>query len=223
MIASKQDEMATSIRWRCAAFLIGLLFMLQFPIGALACATCGCSELCPVTMLDETTHSAARRSLLSNSIWGNIILKMVYERDPELQKLRRMTKGVNIGTAGTLAAAASGTLAQGTVSIVTLNPPDGLPDSYAPGIVGLALEGATNVALWTKLGLNAGVRRKVRARQLAIRQRVESILHHLEFSETNCPDAQKQLAELIGEKAASECIDLWHSSHALASAPGAGG
>jgi hypothetical protein len=41
---------------------------------------------------------------------------------------------------------------------------------------------------------------------------------HLEFSETNCPDAQSQLGEIIGARAASDCIQLWRSSHATASA-----
>lgn len=200
------------------SLILSLLVMMQFPMAALACATCGCSELCPVTMLDETEHKAEKQSLLSNSIWGNMILKMAYDRDPELRKLRGITKGVNVSTASTLAAAAAGTLPQGIVAIDTLNPPDGQPDSYAPGYIGLALEGAVGVALLARLGLNAGVRRKIRGRQLAIRQRVEAILHHLEFSETNCPDAQKELAEIIGDKAAAECIDLWRSSHAIASA-----
>ena len=217
------QAMMTSFRSVCAAFLVSLLISLQCPNAALACATCGCSELCPLTMVDEGTYKTDSHSLLSNSIWGTMILKMAYDRDPELQKLRGLTKGVNVGTAGTLAAAAAGTLPQGTIAIATLNPPDGIPDSYAPGIVGLALIGATNMALWTRFGLNGGLRRKIRARQLAISQRVESILHHLEFSETNCPDAQKELAEIIGERAASECIVLWCSSHAVASVPPAGG
>src|SRR5208282_981478 len=103
-----------------------------------------------------------------------------------------------------------------------LNPPNGMPDSYAPGTVGVALEAATNIALWAQLGINTGIRKKVRARQQAIREKVEAILQHLEFSETNCPDAQKQLAEIIGEKASGECMDLWRSSHSLASIPANG-
>jgi len=213
----------TTFRSVCVTFLVSLLISVQCPNAGLACATCGCSELCPLTMVDEGTHNTESQSLLSNSIWGNMILKMAYDRDPELEKLRGLTKGVNVGTASTLAAAAAGTLPQGTVAIATLNPPDGIPDSYAPGIVGLALIGATNIAFWTRFGLNAGLRRKIRARQLVIRQRVESILHHLEVSATNCSEARKELAEIVGEKAASECIDLWTSSHAVASAPDAGG
>jgi hypothetical protein len=164
-------------------------------------------------MFDDSLPKGKESPLLSNSIWGNIILKMAYERDPELQKLRHKKSATDIGTSSALAAAAAGTLPQTTVSIVTLNPPDGVPDSYIPGTIGLALEGATNLALWTRVGINASLHKKTKARQLAIRQRVESVLQHLEFSGANCPEAQKQLADIIGENAANECIDLWRSSH----------
>lgn len=195
----------------------------QFALAVIACPTCGCNELCSVTLLDEVAEKPPADSLLSNSIWGNIILKLAYDRDPELAKFKRTTRGVNAGAAATLAAAASGTLPQSVMSIYTLNPPDGVPDSYAPGIVGVVLEGATNLALLAQLGINRGVRNKVKARQRAIRDKVEGILHHLEFSETNCPDARQQLTEIIGDKAAGECMDLWRSSHTLASVPAPGG
>lgn len=210
--------MSTSIRSSfTTALLLSLLLLLQLPVAAPACPTCGCSELCAVNMFSDSLPKTNDTPLLSNSLWGNLILKIAYEHDPELQKLRHINKGVNIGTTGTLAAAAAGTLPQTTTSIVALNPPDGMLENYTPGIIGIALEGATNVALWTRLGLNAGLHKKVKARQFAIRQKVEGILHHLEFSQTNCPEARKELAQIIGEKAATECIDLWRSSHRLAS------
>ncbi len=210
--------------WRIGTTLcLSLLVSLQFALASIACPTCGCNELCSVTLLDEVGGKPPADSLLSNSIWGNIILKLAYDRDPQLSKFKRTTRGVNAGAAATLAAAASGTLPQSVMSIYTLNPPDGVQDSYAPGIVGVVLEGATNLALLAQLGINRGIRNKVRARQQAIRDKVEAILHHLEFSETNCPDAQKQLSEIIGDKAAAECMDLWRSSHALASVPVTGG
>jgi hypothetical protein len=213
-----------SILLRLAWTFLSLLLVLQMPLAALACPTCGCSELCPLTMLDEETHdtSADKDSLLSNSIWGNLILKIAYNRDPQLQKLSRRMKGVNIATGGAIAAGAVGIVPQSIVSIYTLNPPDGVQDSYAPGSVGVALETVTNVALIARLGLSYGLRKKVRQRQTEIRSKVESILQHLEYSQSNCPDARKQLTELIGEKAADECLSLWQSSHALASVPAAG-
>lgn len=45
---------------------------------------------------------------------------------------------------------------------------------------------------------------------------MESILNHLEHSEAACPDAQIDLADIVGERAASDCIKLWQSSHTTA-------
>jgi hypothetical protein len=171
-------------------------------------------------MFDETRPERESQSLLSTSIWGNMILKLAYERDPELQKLRGWNKITDVDTATILGGAASGTLGQNIVAIHTLNPPDGLRDSYAPGIAGLALIGMTNIAIISRTGLNFGLRKKIRARQMAIRQRVETILNHLEYSEASCPEAQKELAEIIGDKAAEECIHSWTTSHAVAAVPG---
>lgn len=205
--------------------MLALFSGLQFQLAALACATCGCNELCPVVMMDESTsrESPDRKSVLSNSIWGNLILKMAYERDPALQKLRGKSRGVYAGSTSTLAAAAAGTLGQGVVAMATLNPPDGMPDSYVPGIAGVALEGVTGVALLARFGMNAGLRKKIRARQKQIRAQIEVLLQHLEFSQTSCPEAKKELTQYIGEKAAGECVDLWFSSHTVASLPQAGG
>jgi hypothetical protein len=205
--------MLPSFRSLLLSLMSSLLLFVQFAPIATACPTCGCSELCAVTMFDDSLPKDKESSLLSNSIWGNIILKMAYDHDPELQKLRGKKKVGDISANSTLAAAAAGTLPQTTVSIITLNPPDGVADSYIPGTIGLVLESAINVALWTRLGLGAHFHKKIKTRQLAIRQNVEDILHHLEFSDANCPEAQKQLTEIIGENAASECIDLWRSSH----------
>jgi len=204
--------------------IVAFLSLLPFPPAALACPTCGCNELCPLTMLDEETHTVSgdKDSILSNSIWGNLILKIAYSRDPELQKLSRKLKGANLTTGGAIATGAIGIVPQSVVSIYTLNPPDGVQDSYAPGTIGVALETVTNVALWARLGLTSGLRKKIRQRQTAVAQEVEAILQHLEYSQSNCPDVKKQLIELIGEKAADECLSLWKSSHALASAPTAG-
>lgn len=205
---------------------IAIILLLLIAFGpccnlVFACPTCGCNELCPIAMFADETQPPPPDSLLSNSIWGNLILRIAYAQDPELQRLSKHRNRVNLGSAAAIGAAGAGILPQSVVSIYTLNPPDGVEDSYAPGTVGVALEGITNLALVARIGLNYRINKKVRARQAAIRRNIETVLEHLECSATNCPDAQKQLAQYIGDKAAAECIDLWQSSHGVASVPDA--
>jgi len=194
-----------------------LLLLVMQPLTAIACATCGCSELCPIAMMKDSEESK-NNSSLSDSLWGNIILKMAYQRDPQIQKLVRHIKGVNAVTGTAIAGAVGGTLAQNIISMGTLNPPPGQLDSYLPGSFGLGLSGLINVVFDGSMLINWRLKKKIKARQLVVRQKVETILNHLEYSETACPQAQIELAEIIGNRAAGDCIKLWRSSHAAASA-----
>jgi len=196
-----------------ALVVLVCLLVMQTPV--FACATCGCSEVCPLAAMDGDV-STLDRSLLSNSIWGNIILKMAYARDPEIVKLANKLRITNLGSTSGLMCVAGGTAAQGVVGIATLNPPDGVPDSYAPGIVGLGLEAAVLMIFAGGPLVQHKYRKALKARQLAIRQEVEQILQHLEYSKTECSDAQKELANLVGDRGAQECVQLWQSSHRLA-------
>ena len=199
------------------SLVIFLALLVTQPLAAIACATCGCSELCPIAMMKDS-EEGENRICLSDSLWGNIILKMAYQRDPQIQKLTRHIKGVNTLTGGTIAGTVGGTLAQNIVSMGTLNPPHGQSDSYLPGSLGLGLSGLVNVVFDSSLVVNWHLKKKIKARQLIVRQKVETILNHLEYSEATCPQAKIELAEIIGKRAADDCIQLWRSSHATSSA-----
>jgi len=198
------------------AFLVLLSLLVINPLAALSCATCGCSELCPLVMMQETVNSP-KHGILTESIWGNIILKMAFQRDPQLQKLRKHTRTVGAVTGTAIAGAVGGTFAQNIVSLGTLNPPPPQSDSYLPGSLGLGMSGLVNVAFDGGLLLNWRLGHKIRARQEVIQAQVETLLQHLEFSEANCPEAKHDLTTLIGERAAQDCMKLWHSSHMVAS------
>lgn len=186
------------------------------PSCVFACSTCGCSEICPLSMMEDTESGGDRRGLLTDSIWGNIILKIAYQRDPILQKLTRHRKGLNALMGGSVGSAIGGTFAQNIVSVGTINPPEGQSDSYLPGSLGLAMSGLVNVAFDAGIAANWHFNKKVKARQREISERVESILNHLEKSDAECPNAQADLTGIIGERAASDCLKLWHSSHTFA-------
>lgn len=199
---------------RCVALCVAFLLFLQAPLPASACATCGCSEVCALNLFGDSVDSSKTNTLLSNSIWGRLILGIAYNRDPELRKLGRANRFVSSTNSALLAGAGAVTLPQGIASVYTL--PD-RPDSYAPGNIGLVVEGITNFAIWGRMLINAPLRRKIRSRQAIVRVRVENILYHLQHSEWSCPEAEKELAELIGPKAAEECVNLWQTSHGVAS------
>ena len=128
----------------------------------------------------------------------------------------RRRRHVDNATIGALTGISGATLGQNITSIATLNPPAGVPDSYAPGIVGVVLEGAVGLVIGGNAVFHHGLQSKVKARRQEIRRQVEAILQHLEFSDSHCPEAQGELAKLIGERGAQECLQLWHSSHVTA-------
>jgi hypothetical protein len=170
-------------------------------------------------MIEDTGSAGKAKSSLSDSLWGSIILKIAYQRDPEIQKLTRHIEGISLVTDGTTGTVVGGTVGQNIVSMACLNQPPGISDSYLPGSIGLGFSGLTNVVFDSGLLFNWRLRAKIKTRLITIRSRVETILNHLEYSQTACPQAQADLKEIIGERAASDCIQLWRSSHAIASIP----
>jgi hypothetical protein len=147
-----------------------------------------------------------------------MVLKLAYQRDPELQRLAKALKRTNNVSFAGLGAIAGGTVAQSATSLYVLNPPDGVPDSYVPGALGLGMSGATNIVFGARALFSHSYRKKYRERQMLIQQQVEEVLHHLEFSKTTCPEARKELVILIGERASQDFVELWRSSHPSRSA-----
>ncbi len=199
-------------------FLVIALLVLQ-PLAAFACATCGCSELCPLCMVRDTETNGKKQLPLSDSLWGSIILKMAYQRDPEIQKLARHMRRVNMLTGGAFFTAVSGTLAQNTISLAVLNQDQG-NDSYLPGSLGLGLSSLMMLSFDGSMLMGWRLQKKLKVRQLAIKEKVEGLLNHLEFSASACPDAQKDLAEMIGQEGAADCLKLWGLAHSQIASSG---
>ena len=197
-------------QWAIILLIFGLLVMQ--PLAVLACATCGCSELCPLSMVQETETDTKSAASLSDSLWGSIILKMAYQRDTQIQKLSKHLRGTNYLTTGAIYTAAGGTLGQNIVSLAVLNQDQG-NDSYLPGSLGLGLSGLLNIAIDGNMLISWHMKKKIRARQLVVKGKVENILNHLQYSDASCPDAQRELAEIIGQRGAADCLKLWQLSH----------
>ncbi|GEM_PF-1829447 len=181
-----------------------------------ACSSCG-AELAPVAAVGAiVARKSEDRSLLTDSLWGNLILEMAYQRDKQLARLTRGMNFVNLGTMGMISGIAGGTLAQGILGLTTLNPPPGIQDSYVPGSIGLALSGATIATFAARAGFGYSVKRRIQKRQMELKHEVERVLAHLERSQAGCPEARRRLRDLIGERACNEWLQLWRSSHQVA-------
>ncbi len=185
-------------------------------IAQASCATCG-AELVPAILLATGGREQKNQSLLTDSLWGNLILELAYDRDPELSKLGKSVRLMNFGTTASVFGIAGGTLAQGISALYVLNPPAGKPDSYAPLNLGVALSGATMLVLASRVYLGHKLAKHIQQQQLQIKNQVQTALVHLEHSDGQCDEARAQLKNLIGQRACNEWIQLWQSSHKLAS------
>lgn len=183
-------------------------------ISQATCSACG-AELNSIELL-ATTGKKKDKSLLTDSLWGNLILEMAYQRDKDLQRLAKKMNIVSIGTLGAIGAVTGGTLAQGIVAMEVLNPSAGHLDSYTPGIIGTSLSSATILTIIARMYFNHRITKQVSDRQVALKRQVETILAHLESSDAKCVAAKKELTELIGERASREWIQLYQSSHQVA-------
>lgn len=181
-----------------------------------ACDSCGVELGVAVASADIIEDARRKKSLLTDSLWGNLILELAYDRDPMLGKLARRVRLMNFGTRAAVFGIAGGTLAQGISALYVLNPPDGKPDSYAPLNIGVALSGATMALMAARVLFGHRLAKRIKNRQLSIRDRVERVLAHLESSHGRCSKARSQLEEIIGKRACNEWLQLWRSSHRLA-------
>ncbi|HEY9775770.1 MAG TPA: hypothetical protein V6C81_18555 [Planktothrix sp.] len=191
-----------------------LIFVLAIP--AIACSTCGCSEICPIAMMEtDSTMNGDRRNAptRTDSIIGNMLLKLAYQRDPELAAMTKRMKISSAATSTVIGLIASATLAQNIVSMAVLNPPPGSQDSYVPGSIGIGLDGGTSTAFDLRAIVNHKLRKQYRSRQVVICKEVNELLYHLEFSKMTCPEAQKQLVALVGEQASHDFVEFWKASH----------
>jgi len=222
------------IALRLFASLLCLVFCFTVPVSAesstayqqnaiivaqASCASCG-AQLDPVLLLEsEGGNKKANSSVLTDSLWGNLILELAYERDPELRKFAKRGKLINLGTTSAVMGIAAGTLAQGITALCVINPPPGKPDSYAPLNVGVALSGATMLVMSGRLYMGHKLAVAIQKKQFYLRDQVQSILAHMESSQGNCEVARGQLKNLIGSRACNEWVQLWQSSHKLAINP----
>ena len=207
-----------SRRTSFGSFFLSLLtfFAIGSPVLAQLSPGLG-AETADVAAVGALTGKQAKGELLiTDSLWGNLILDLAYQRDPQLRKYAKGMNLINMGTTAAVTGIAGGTLAQGIIALSVLNPPPPKSDSYLPGGIGTGFAGLTLVAFGARTAASYVLAQKLRNRQLAIKHKVESILKRIEDSQGENAEAHASLVVLIGERAANEWFQLWRSSNVLA-------
>jgi hypothetical protein len=173
------------------------------------------SILGPITAAGAPTTRKKKRSIITDSLWGNLILELAYDKDPVLHKLSTGLKLANFATSFGVTAIAGGTLFQGIYALAAINPPDGHQDSYVPGITAITLASCTLATIISRQVVTHELSSHIRKRQYMLRDKVETLLAKLE--ETHCKDiaSTSELADLIGNRAADEWIHMWRGTHRL--------
>jgi len=155
--------------------------------------------------------------LITDSLWGNLILDLAYQRDQELRQIAKRLNIVNLGTMVAITGIAGGTLAQGIITLATLNPPPPKSDSYLPGGLGVGFAGLTLLTFAARTAVNQVLAKQLRNRQLEIKHKVESILARIESTQGEDQEARNDLTALVGPRATNEWLQLWRSSNVIAS------
>ncbi len=72
-------------------------------IASAGCSICG-ANLDAIALTAVTGKNNKNESALTDSLWGNLILEMAYQRDTDLQKLAKKMNIVSLGTLGAIGA-----------------------------------------------------------------------------------------------------------------------
>lgn len=173
-----------------------------------------------------TVQGQAVKSVMSTSLWGNMLLSMAYPMDPELQRLVSKMGRVNALTLLSITGVSGLGLAQ-SVYALNQNKPQHLDveehggdhgtvtvpaDSRVPATLGIVGSGVTLATLGLNAVLSKHYSRKLTQRQLIIKEKVDRILIQLKAQETNAQTRQ-DLVTLVGEEATDEFLQLWQATH----------
>jgi hypothetical protein len=171
------------------------------------------------------------RTVLTDSLWGNLLLSMAYQRDAEVQKYVKRLGRVNTLTFLSIAGISGLGLAQSIVSLSSLKGSETLPvmghddgdshvhtnaQSRVPATLGVIGSGTTVLTLGIKAILDGYYSKRLSARQALIQNQMTHILDQFEAGDIS-PETKTQLTQLVGQRATKEFLQLWEASHQNAS------
>lgn len=172
------------------------------------------------------TSPAAAVSFASESLWGNLLLTMAYQRDSELQRLAKKLGRVNTWTLVSLAGISGLGLAQSINALQNIHEPQRIDvedhgsgahihlegESKTPATLGIISSSATLVTLGVKSLVEMHYRRRMAIRQQLIQTQVASILSRLNAG-TPFQTIAPELSRLVGQTATTEFGQLWQATH----------
>jgi hypothetical protein len=217
------------------AVMLGLISgLLALPLQAQACSS-GCpggGQGATVAagagaVTSNTSQVMGNVTNVSDSLWGNLLLSMAYQRDPVIQQSVKKLGRTNSLTLLAITGISGLGLAQGivalnnvqgaqTLDVVTHADGDShvhtMADSRVPSTLGIIGSGATVATLLVKAFLERRYSRRISSQQHIIKQQVETILSTLEAGGP-VGQATTDLSPLVGQKAALEFAQLWRVAH----------
>lgn len=206
---------------------VGLLLPPLQAVAHYGCEGTGGAAVTTVTAASTgVLQGHASHASASDSLWGNLLLSMAYQRDPEIQKYAKRLGRANTLTWLSIAGISGLGLAQ---SITGLNSTHGAEtyhvvdhgqgahihtegESRLSSKLGIIGSGATIATLGIKALLDRKYSHRIDDRQQIIKEKVEHILAMFEAGE-RIAEAQAELTQLVGERAALEFVQLWQSTH----------
>jgi hypothetical protein len=155
----------------------------------------------------------------SDSLWGNLLLDMVYQRDPVLKELARRKKRIDPVTAvavtgilGLNTAIGAYTISRGWARTPPLpNRAGGRHRFVIPGSMTMAAGILSALTLGGLVAWFGIYNRKIRARQVVLRESVDALLDRLN-QEGETPEIREAFATLVGDRAADEFLQLFKAT-----------
>jgi hypothetical protein len=173
----------------------------------------------------STMKMGISKTAMSSSLWGNMLLSMAYQLDPEIQRIATKIGRVNALSMLSITGISGLGLAQSIYAYRQIEPKtydvsehDGghghvhIPEeSRTISTMGIIGSGAT-LATLAHTVMSKHYARKLTQRQLAIKDRVEQALFELKAGQ-GIEHAHQELIALVGEVATEEFMGLWQATH----------
>lgn len=170
----------------------------------------GGTEGVGASQLLEGPQDKRTGSPFSDSLWGNLLLSMAYQRDEEIKQISKRLGQVDLLTLTSVTSVSGLGLAGGLRTLNCLNKSD--KDPVFPTILGIIGSSATLGTVGVRTVLAHRYGKKLRARQAAIKNKIEELLDAMEHDRYT-RSVHEQLAALIGERATKEFEQIWAASH----------
>ncbi len=178
-------------------------------------------------LLSAGVSQSVNSATITDSLWGNLLIGMAVQRDPEIQRLAKKLGRVNtmtllsvVGVSALGLAASISSLGSSEAQTVDVMQHGGghahvhIPgESRTPATLGIIGSSTTIATLGIRALMNRRYGNKLEARQNEIKKQVVGIINRLEAGTIPPESTRADLAALVGPRAAGEFLQLWAAAH----------